>query len=192
MRIYILRRLLGIVPTVLMITLVVFVMMRSIPGDPVVALLGDAYTEEDAVKVARGLRPEQARHGPVPDLARQAGPGGLGHFDPQRAARAPGRAVPSARDPGADRALHGGGAGDRHSRGDHRRHAPEHLGRLLGDVGGHDRRVHPGVLPGRAAPARLLGGAEGGAAQLGLGLLARHLHERGLRGRPVWATSSTC
>src|SRR6185436_2856786 len=34
----------------LMITLVVFVMMRSIPGDPVVALLGDAYTEEDAIK----------------------------------------------------------------------------------------------------------------------------------------------
>jgi peptide/nickel transport system permease protein len=26
-------------------------MMRSIPGDPVVALLGDAYTEEDAVRV---------------------------------------------------------------------------------------------------------------------------------------------
>ena len=51
MRVYILRRLIGIVPTVLMITFVVFVMMRSIPGDPVVALLGDAYTEEDAVKV---------------------------------------------------------------------------------------------------------------------------------------------
>jgi peptide/nickel transport system permease protein len=34
-----------------MITLVVFVMMRSIPGDPVVSLLGDAYTEEDAVRV---------------------------------------------------------------------------------------------------------------------------------------------
>jgi len=51
MRIYILRRLLQIVPTVLMITFVVFVMMQSIPGDPVVALLGDAYTEEDAVKV---------------------------------------------------------------------------------------------------------------------------------------------
>src|SRR5215470_18041892 len=50
MRVYIARRLLGIVPTVLMITLVVFVMMRSIPGDPVVALLGDAYTEEDAIK----------------------------------------------------------------------------------------------------------------------------------------------
>src|SRR5919204_64688 len=51
MRVYIGKRLLEIVPTVLMITLVVFVMMRSIPGDPVVALLGDAYTEEDAVKV---------------------------------------------------------------------------------------------------------------------------------------------
>src|ERR687888_2295394 len=51
MRVYFLKRLLEIVPTVLMITLVVFVMMRSIPGDPVVALLGDAYTQEDATKV---------------------------------------------------------------------------------------------------------------------------------------------
>src|SRR5713101_9552632 len=50
MRTYILKRLLQIVPTVLMITLVVFVMMRSVPGDPVVSLLGDAYTEEDAIK----------------------------------------------------------------------------------------------------------------------------------------------
>ncbi len=50
MRTYILRRLLQIVPTILMITFVVFVMMRSVPGDPVVALLGDAYTEENAVK----------------------------------------------------------------------------------------------------------------------------------------------
>jgi peptide/nickel transport system permease protein len=50
MRTYILKRLIEIVPTILMITLVVFMMMRSIPGDPVVAMLGDAYTEEDAVK----------------------------------------------------------------------------------------------------------------------------------------------
>jgi peptide/nickel transport system permease protein len=50
MRTYILKRLLQIVPTVLMITFVVFMMMQSIPGDPVVALLGDAYTEEDAIK----------------------------------------------------------------------------------------------------------------------------------------------
>jgi peptide/nickel transport system permease protein len=50
MLVYILRRLVQIVPTVLGITFVVFLMMRSIPGDPVVALLGDAYTEEDAIK----------------------------------------------------------------------------------------------------------------------------------------------
>jgi peptide/nickel transport system permease protein len=50
-RVYVLKRLIEIVPTVLAITFVVFVMMRSIPGDPVVALLGDAYTEEDAVRV---------------------------------------------------------------------------------------------------------------------------------------------
>jgi len=61
MRTYILRRLLQIVPTVLMITLVVFVMMRSVPGDPVVVLLGDAYTEENAVKV----REEYALDKPV-------------------------------------------------------------------------------------------------------------------------------
>src|SRR5919197_5944787 len=51
MRVYILKRLVEIVPTVLAITFVVFVMMRSIPGDPVVAMLGDAYTEEDAARV---------------------------------------------------------------------------------------------------------------------------------------------
>src|SRR6185503_2310084 len=51
MRLYVLRRLIQIVPTVLMVTFVVFMMMQSIPGDPVVALLGDAYTEEDAIKV---------------------------------------------------------------------------------------------------------------------------------------------
>jgi peptide/nickel transport system permease protein len=50
MLVFILRRLVQIVPTLLGITFVVFLMMRSIPGDPVVALLGDAYTEEDAVK----------------------------------------------------------------------------------------------------------------------------------------------
>src|SRR5919197_3841653 len=50
MRVYILKRVIQIVPTVLMITFVVFVMMRSVPGDPVVALLGDAYSEEDAIK----------------------------------------------------------------------------------------------------------------------------------------------
>jgi peptide/nickel transport system permease protein len=51
MGVYLLRRLIQVVPTIVMISLVVFVMMQSIPGDPVVALLGDAYTEEDAARV---------------------------------------------------------------------------------------------------------------------------------------------
>src|SRR5262245_11672376 len=51
MRLYFLKRAIQTIPTILMITFVVFLMMRSIPGDPVVALLGDAYTEEDAVRV---------------------------------------------------------------------------------------------------------------------------------------------
>src|SRR5713226_7916535 len=66
MRTYILKRLVQIVPTVLMITFVVFVMMRSVPGDPVVSVLGDAYTEEDAIKAreAYGLnRPIVIQYG---------------------------------------------------------------------------------------------------------------------------------
>jgi len=51
MRVYLVRRLLQIIPTIVMITLVVFVMMQSIPGDPVVAVLGEGYTEENALKV---------------------------------------------------------------------------------------------------------------------------------------------
>jgi peptide/nickel transport system permease protein len=50
MRDYILKRLLHI-PTILMITLVVFAMMHTIPGDPIIALLGDAYSEEDAMQL---------------------------------------------------------------------------------------------------------------------------------------------
>ena len=56
MRTYVLKRLLGIGPTILMITFVVFVMMQSVPGDPAVALLGDAYTAEDAERTSRSSR----------------------------------------------------------------------------------------------------------------------------------------
>ena len=51
MREYIIKRLLQMVPTILMITLVVFAMMQAIPGDPIVTLLGEAYDEELAAKV---------------------------------------------------------------------------------------------------------------------------------------------
>jgi peptide/nickel transport system permease protein len=57
MREYIIKRLLQMIPTILMVTLVVFAMMRAIPGDPIIALLGDAYTEENAaaLRQAYGL-----------------------------------------------------------------------------------------------------------------------------------------
>lgn len=48
MREYIIKRILQMIPTILAITLVVFAMMQAIPGDPIIALLGDAYDEEDA------------------------------------------------------------------------------------------------------------------------------------------------
>lgn len=51
MRQYIVRRLLQVIPTILMITLVVFAMMQAIPGDPIVALLGDAYDAENAARL---------------------------------------------------------------------------------------------------------------------------------------------
>src|SRR3989440_2514611 len=59
MRVYILKRVLGIVPTILMITLVVFVRLRSARGDPAAALLGDAYTQEDAVKARQVWGPDE-------------------------------------------------------------------------------------------------------------------------------------
>jgi peptide/nickel transport system permease protein len=51
MREYIIKRILQIIPTILMITLVVFAMMQAIPGDPIITLLGDAYDEADAMKL---------------------------------------------------------------------------------------------------------------------------------------------
>ena len=53
MREYIIKRLLQMIPTVLIITLVVFAMMQAIPGDPIITLLGDAYDEEDAEELRR-------------------------------------------------------------------------------------------------------------------------------------------
>jgi peptide/nickel transport system permease protein len=53
MREYILKRILHMIPTIIMITLVVFAMMQAIPGDPIIALLGDAYDEEDAIRLRK-------------------------------------------------------------------------------------------------------------------------------------------
>jgi peptide/nickel transport system permease protein len=48
MRDYLIKRILQMIPTILAITMLVFAMMQAIPGDPIIALLGDAYDEEDA------------------------------------------------------------------------------------------------------------------------------------------------
>ena len=48
MRTYILRRLLQLIPTLIAISLLIFTVMRLIPGDPILGLLGDAYDEENA------------------------------------------------------------------------------------------------------------------------------------------------
>jgi peptide/nickel transport system permease protein len=53
MREYIIKRLLQVIPTILIITLVVFAMMQAIPGDPIVALLGDGYDQEDAERLRK-------------------------------------------------------------------------------------------------------------------------------------------
>ncbi len=53
MREYIIKRVIQTIPTVLIITLVVFMMMQAIPGDPIITLLGDAYDEEDAEELCR-------------------------------------------------------------------------------------------------------------------------------------------
>jgi peptide/nickel transport system permease protein len=61
MREYIIKRMIQIIPTLLVITLVVFAMMQAIPGDPIIALLGDAYDEEDAQR----LRQEYGLEKPI-------------------------------------------------------------------------------------------------------------------------------
>ncbi|MBW1689979.1 MAG: ABC transporter permease [Deltaproteobacteria bacterium] len=55
MRRFFIRRLLILIPTFLGITLVVFATMKLIPGDPIIALLQDNYTEELAAELRSKL-----------------------------------------------------------------------------------------------------------------------------------------
>src|SRR5215470_17457822 len=59
---YILRRLMLAVPTVLGVTIIVFLMMHFIPGDPVALLLGNYYTEA----VATAIRQQYGLDRPLP------------------------------------------------------------------------------------------------------------------------------
>ena len=59
---YIIRRLVLLIPTVLGVTLLVFLMMRFIPGDPVALLLGDYYTPEAAAVIRQQYGLERPLH----------------------------------------------------------------------------------------------------------------------------------
>ena len=59
MREYVLRRLLLLVPTVIGVTLIVFLMMRFIPGDPIINMMGEMYSEEDAQRLRHELGLDQ-------------------------------------------------------------------------------------------------------------------------------------
>jgi peptide/nickel transport system permease protein len=59
MREYLIHRLLLLIPTVLGVTLVVFLMMRFIPGDPVTNMMGENYSEEDARQLRHELGLDQ-------------------------------------------------------------------------------------------------------------------------------------
>ena len=58
---YIVLRLLQIIPTFLLIMVVMFVLVRLLPGDPTSALLGDRATDEDVERINRAARPRSAR-----------------------------------------------------------------------------------------------------------------------------------
>ncbi len=59
MREYLLRRILLLIPTVLGVTLVAFLMMRFIPGDPVTNMMGENYSEADARQLRQELGLDQ-------------------------------------------------------------------------------------------------------------------------------------
>ena len=59
MREYVLRRLLLLIPTVIGVTLIVFMMMRLIPGDPITNMMGEMYSEEDAQRLRQELGLDQ-------------------------------------------------------------------------------------------------------------------------------------
>jgi len=48
---YIIRRLLSVIPTLIGVTLVIFLFQRLIPGDPAVAMLGEHATEENVARI---------------------------------------------------------------------------------------------------------------------------------------------
>lgn len=52
---YILRRLVSVIPTLIGVTLVIFLFQRLIPGDPAVAMLGEHASEENVTRIREQL-----------------------------------------------------------------------------------------------------------------------------------------
>ena len=48
---YIIRRLLSVIPTLIGVTLIIFLFQRIVPGDPAVAMLGEHATEENVARL---------------------------------------------------------------------------------------------------------------------------------------------
>jgi len=56
---YIIRRLLGIIPVLLGISLLVFTLLRTIPGDPAIIMLGERSTPEQRAAIRKQLKLDQ-------------------------------------------------------------------------------------------------------------------------------------
>ncbi|MEN6579809.1 MAG: peptide ABC transporter permease, partial [Anaerolineaceae bacterium] len=50
-----LRRLVSVIPTLIGVTLVIFLFQRLIPGDPAVAMLGEHASEENVTRIREQL-----------------------------------------------------------------------------------------------------------------------------------------
>lgn len=59
---YIIRRILGLVPVLLGVTVIVFLLVRLIPGDPAVTMLGDRASPEDIERVREQLGLNEPLH----------------------------------------------------------------------------------------------------------------------------------
>ena len=153
------QRLLQIVPTVALVAVLMFVLMRLLPGDPAIQLLGDRATDANIARLRQELGFDPIGGRAVLDLS-----GACRHAAPWRFhhAACAGDAAHYRADPHhADADGDGGNAGaaDRGSAGLHcgaarggRRHHDPH-----GRTGG---TVHAGVLS-RADPADHAGGRTG-------------------------------
>ena len=62
MRMYILKRLLALVPTLLGITILVFLMVHLVPGDPAQVMLGERASAETLAALRQELGLEQPLH----------------------------------------------------------------------------------------------------------------------------------